>query len=162
MIGGFFFGFLNCKSLFFSKASVQRIKLDNACLASFLMRCTAKSFLLVKTIEQLWPNTHCFRTFQALFTWFWTCRPTCRPPCLPPCRPPFTFVSHHVGHHVGHLVGHLVHLHVGHHVHLLVGHHVSHHFGHHNVDLTLCEGSEILTEWKSETIMDLPTDRPTD
>ena len=45
-------------------------------------------------------------------------------------------------------VGHLVHLHVGHHVHLCIGHHVSHH----NVVSTLCEGSETVLEWKSESI----------
>ena len=28
------------------------------------------------------------------------------------------------------------------------------HVGHHNVILTLCEGSEMLTEWKSESITD--------
>ena len=44
-----------------------------------------------------------------------------------------------------------VHLHVGHHVHLHVGHHV----GHHNVISTLCEGSETLTEWKSERMTDV-------
>ena len=52
--------------------------------------------------------------------------------------------------HVGRHVGHLVHLHVGHLVHLHVGHHVSHHIGHRNIVSTLCEGSEMLTEWKSE------------
>ena len=56
------------------------------------------------------------------------------------------------GCYVYHLVGHRVHLHSAHHVHL----HVSHHVGHHNVVLTLCEGSETLTEWKSESITDLP------
>ena len=59
-----------------------------------------------------------------------------------PCR--------HVGNHVGHLVGHLVYLHVG--------HHFSHHVGHHNVVSTLCEVSETLTEWKSESVMDGRTD----
>ena len=43
---------------------------------------------------------------------------------------------------------------VGHHVGHLVGHHVSHHVGHHNVVSMLCEVSETLTEWKSETITD--------
>ena len=65
-----------------------------------------------------------------------------------------------VGKHVGHHVGLLVHLHVGHHVYLHVGHHVSHHVGHcvsqhvghGNVFSTLCEVSETLTEWKSETM----------
>ena len=47
-----------------------------------------------------------------------------------------------VGRHFGHYVGHLVHLHVG--------RRVSHHVGHHNVVSMLCEGSEMLTEWKSE------------
>ena len=50
--------------------------------------------------------------------------------------------------HVGHLLGHLVHLHVGHCVHLHVGRHVYHR----HVVSTLCEVSETLTEWKSETI----------
>ena len=45
-------------------------------------------------------------------------------------------VGHHFGHHVHLNVGHLVHLHVG----------------HHNVVSTLSEGSETLTEWKSEII----------
>ena len=52
------------------------------------------------------------------------------------------FVCRHVSHHVGHLV----HLHVGHHI------------GHQNVVSTLCEGSETLIEWKSETLMDGWTD----
>ena len=59
--------------------------------------------------------------------------------------------GHYVGKHVGHHVGHLVHLHVG--------HHVSHHVGHRNVVSTLCEVSETLTEWKSESITYLPTNR---
>ena len=44
-------------------------------------------------------------------------------------------------------VDHIIHLHVGHHVHL----HVDHQVGHHNVVLTLCEGSEMLTELKSKS-----------
>ena len=48
--------------------------------------------------------------------------------------------------HVDRHVGHLVHLHVGHHI------------GHQNVVSTLCEGSETLIEWKSETLMDGRTD----
>ena len=48
---------------------------------------------------------------------------------------------------------HHVHLHLGHHVHSHVGHHVSHQ----NVISTLCEGSETLTEWKSESITYLRT-----
>ena len=59
-----------------------------------------------------------------------------------------------VGYHVGHLVSHLVHLHVGNHVHLHVGRHVGRHVGHCNVVSTLCEVSESLTEWKSESITD--------
>ena len=51
-----------------------------------------------------------------------------------------------VSHHVGHLDGQ----HAGHHV----GHDISHHVGHRNVVSTLCEVSETLTEWKSETITD--------
>ena len=47
-------------------------------------------------------------------------------------------------------VGHLDHLHVGHHV----SHHVSHHVGHRNVVSSLCEGSETLTKWKSESVTD--------
>ena len=39
---------------------------------------------------------------------------------------------------------------VGHHVHLHFGHDVQLHVGHHNVVSMLCEGSETLTEWKSE------------
>ena len=39
-----------------------------------------------------------------------------------------------------------------HHVHLHVGNHVSYHVGHRNVVATLCEVSETLTEWKSESI----------
>ena len=54
------------------------------------------------------------------------------------------------GCHVHLPVSHLVHLHVGHLVHL--------HVGHHNVILTLCEGSETLIEWKSESITDQLTD----
>ena len=65
-------------------------------------------------------------------------------------------------HHVGHLVhlhaGNLVNLHVGHHVNLHVGHHVSHHVGHHNVVSMLCECSETLTEWKSESVTNGLTD----
>ena len=49
-------------------------------------------------------------------------------------------------------VGLLVHFHVSQHVHLHVDHHVSHNVGHHDVILTLCEGSEMLTEWKSESV----------
>ena len=55
-------------------------------------------------------------------------------------------------------VGHLVHLHVCHHVHLHVGRHVSHHVGHCNVVSTLCEVSETLTEWKSESMTNQRTD----
>ena len=55
-----------------------------------------------------------------------------------------------VGRHIGHL-------HVGLHVHL----HVSHHVGHSNVHLTLCESSETLTKWKSESVTDQRTDRLT-
>ena len=51
---------------------------------------------------------------------------------------------------VGHPVSHLVHLHIGHQVHP--------HGGHRNVILTLCEVSETMTEWKSETLDDLRTD----
>ena len=40
------------------------------------------------------PNTLCFRTFHAFYTWFWTCWPPCRPPCTPPCRPPCQPLSH--------------------------------------------------------------------
>ena len=73
-----------------------------------------------------------------------------------------TLVHLHVGLHISHLihhhVGHLVFLHVGHHVQLLVGHHVGHLVGHHNVILTLCEGSETLIEWKSESITDQLTE----
>ena len=65
-------------------------------------------------IKQLRPNTLCFRTFQALYTWFWTC-PT-------PCRP---IVDFFVSHHVGHL-GHHVQLHVSHFV--FFSHHVGHLF----------------------------------
>ena len=43
---------------------------------------------------------------------------------------------------------------VGHHVHLHVGHRVGYCIGHHNVVSTICEGSEMLTEWKSESITD--------
>ena len=50
------------------------------------------------------------------------------------------------------LVGHIVRLYVGHHVHPHAGHHVSHHVGHHNIMSTLCEGSETLSEWKSEKV----------
>ena len=71
-------------------------------------------------------------------------------------------LSKHVGHHVCLLVGHLVHLHVGHHVHLHVGRHVNHRVGHHNVISRLCEVSGTLTEWKSESVMDLRTDRLTE
>ena len=60
------------------------------------------------------------------------------------------FVGHlvnlHVSHHVGHLVSDLVHLHVG----------------HHNVVSRLCEVLETLTECKSESVMDLLTDKWTD
>ena len=63
--------------------------------------------------------------------------------------------GHHVSHHHGHLhIGH----HGGHHVHLHVGHHVCNHVGHHNVILMLCEDSERLLEWKSESITDALTD----
>ena len=55
-------------------------------------------------------------------------------------------------------VGHDVRLHVGYHVHLHIGHHV----GHYNVVSTLCEGSETLTGWKSESVTNRRTDRPTD
>ena len=65
------------------------------------------------------------------------------PPCRRPCPTPFRTIFF-VGRPVVHHVGYLVHLHVGHHVHL--------HVGHHNVVSTLCEGSETLTEWKSEII----------
>ena len=58
-------------------------------------------------------------------------------------------VCHHIGHHVHLNVGHLVYLNVGHLVHL--------HVGHHNVVSMLC-GSETLTEWKPESITNLPTD----
>ena len=51
--------------------------------------------------------------------------------------------------------------HVGHYVRLHVGHHVSHHVGHHVVVSTLCEVSEMLTKWKSESITYRPTDRRT-
>ena len=47
-------------------------------------------------------------------------------------------------------VGHLVNLLIGYHVHLHVGRHVSHR----NVVSMFCEGSETLTEWKSESVMD--------
>ena len=62
-------------------------------------------------IKQLRPNTLHFRTFQALYTWFWTCRPLYWPPCLLPCWPPchcpspwrpIIFFSHHVGQLVYH------------------------------------------------------------
>ena len=52
--------------------------------------------------------------------------------------------------HVGHHLGNLVHLHVGHHV------------GHRNVVSTLCEGSEALSEWKSESVTNLPTNGRTE
>ena len=42
----------------------------------------------------------------------------------------------------------------GHHV----SHHVCNHVGHHNVILTLCEDSERLLEWKSESITNALTD----
>ena len=73
----------------------------------------------------------------------------------------FVVVSQHVGHY---LVVHLVHLYVVHHVHLHfhVGHNVSHHVGHQNVVSTLCEGSETLTIWKSESITYGPTYLRTD
>ena len=58
-----------------------------------------------------------------------------------PCRPLFLLISFLF------FVNHLVHLHVG--------HYVSHHVGHHNVVSTLCEGSETLTEWKSEKVWHL-------
>ena len=48
-------------------------------------------------------------------------------------------------------VGHHVHFYVGHHADHYVAHHVSHHVGHHNVISMVCEGSEALTEWKSQT-----------
>ena len=54
-----------------------------------------------------------------------------------------------VRHHVGNLVGHLVYLHVA--------HHVSYHVGHRNVVSALFEGSETLTELKSESVIDLRT-----
>ena len=57
-----------------------------------------------------------------------------------------TLFGHYVGKHFGHHVGHLIHLHVGPHVHL--------HVGHRNVVSTLCEVSETLTEWKSESVTD--------
>ena len=88
-------------------------------------------------IKQLRPNTLCFRTFRALYTWLWT----------------WTIYSI-LGCHVGHLVGHLVHLHSGHHVHL--------HESHHNVVSTRCKGSETLTECKTESMTVLPTDPRTD
>ena len=43
-----------------------------------------------------------------------------------------------------------IYLHVGHHVRLHDGHRVCHH----NVISTLCEGSETLTEWKYESVID--------
>ena len=52
------------------------------------------SFFWTRCRAILQGNTLCFRTFQALYTWF---------------------------EHVGHLVGHLIYLHVGHHVQLDVG-----------------------------------------
>ena len=41
---------------------------------------------------------------------------------------------------------------VGHHVQLHVGHPVHLHVDHHDVISMLCEGSETLLEWKSESI----------
>ena len=72
-------------------------------------------------------------------------------------------VGHHICHHVSHHISHLVHLHVSYHVHLHVGCHVSHRGGHRNVVSTLCEASETVTEWKSETLtFFLPMDGRTD
>ena len=82
------------------------------------------------------------RTFQALYTCFWTPWPPYRPPCLPSCRPPCPtrcqsiFSSFLSAVNVGHHVGHLIHLHVGHHI----------------VVSTLQEVSEMLTEWKSKSV----------
>ena len=63
----------------------------------------------------------------------------------------------HVGNHADRYVGHHVHLHIHDHVSHLHGQLVDPR-GHHNVILTLCEGSETLTEWKSEGITDRLTD----
>ena len=65
-------------------------------------------------------------------------------------------------HHVHLNVGHLVYLHFGHHDHLHVDHHIHLSVGPRNVILKLCEVSETLTEWKSESVMDLRTDGLTD
>ena len=73
--------------------------------------------------------------------------PPCRPPCLPPCPPPVAPCPTPCW---------LLFLLVGHHVRLHVGHHVHIHVGHHNVVSTLCEGSETLTEWKSESVREAP------
>ena len=104
--------------------------------------------------------------FYKIFTLLWTllviglnlgglCRPPCRPPypppcqhpcppprwtpipppCPPPCQPSYWPPCPPPG-KVGHHVGHLVHL----------------HGGYHNVISKLCEGSETLTESKSESI----------
>ena len=40
---------------------------------------------------------------------------------------------------------------------LHVGHHVQLHVGHHDIISMLCEGSETLLEWKSESTTDGPT-----
>ena len=53
---------------------------------------------------------------------------------------------------IGHHVGYLVHLDVSHNIHLLIGHEVHPHVCQHNVVPMLCEGSDILTEWKSESV----------
>ena len=50
------------------------------------------------------------------------------------CQIAYPQFGDYVGKHVGHLVGC--------------------HVGHRNVVLTLCEGSETLTEWKSKSVMD--------
>ena len=80
-----------------------------------------------------------------------------------PCHQPLTKLDFHVDGdvevdvYVDIDVGHHFHLHVGHIVRLNVGYLVHLQVGHHNVISTLCEGSETLLEWKSESITDQPT-----
>ena len=59
-----------------------------------------------------------------------------------------------VGHHVSHYASHHVHLHVG--------RHISHLVNHRKVVATVCEVSEMLTEWKSKSITYERTYRRTD
>ena len=80
------------------------------------------------------------QSFEEGCPWWWWC-----------CFCSSTLVQVWI-HHVGHLVSYLIHLHVD----RLVSHHVDHH----NIVSTICEGSESLVEWKSQSIPYGLTDWP--